>query len=338
MISAFKKLCLVFVAVLYTGPLNLAAQTIEHKVTPRVIDVDVSARDIIEETITLENLSSSKITIYPTVNAVVVDEGGDVIAFTPPSMSDNSITVTSWIEITRAGIELIPNEKREVPLTLRIHPEAKSGVYHAFIGFGAGQNRDVAERQVNKGSAPGTIVTIAVAQDQTEFMKLNAFTVARFVTTPDNNAISYHLTNPGETTIIPRGEIIISDTRGVEVATVPVNPDSIALDPGQERDFSTPVPIDGLIGKYKAFLSVDYGTEHISSLQDTDFFYVVPWRHLLGAFFVLLFITMLLTLVLARRYRDDDDTDDHSTHTLPLYVRNTVSENKDHDIDLRSSQ
>lgn len=316
-----------------TTPLLSSAQVIQHKVTPRVIDREVEARDIFTETITIENFANHKVDIYPTVNAVEMSAGGDVVDFAEPATADSSVTITNWIELSRRTIELMPGESTQIPLTIKISPNAAPGVYHAFLGFGTGLNRPEAQKQVEQGIAPGVVLTLSIAQHQTEHLKLDEFTVERFVVKNDNDAIRYTVTNTGEAPLTPYGEVVISNARGEEVATVPLQPQELAS--GQTSTFTTTVPTAGLAGKYRAFLSLDYGTEKIDSVYDSVYFYIVPLK-LLALFFALFVAsTGLIVFLLHRRYMDEDDGRDG--HSVPMYVFEGKSKNQEHDINLKGS-
>ncbi|MFT5036572.1 MAG: hypothetical protein ACI9VM_000134 [Candidatus Azotimanducaceae bacterium] len=304
-----------------------------YKVTPRIIDKEVKQRDIFTETISITNERSHQVHLYPSVNAVAVDEGGDISAFTPPSMSDNTQTVTSWLSISRGRLTVGPGKTVEIPVYVKIHPRAEAGVYHVFIGFGTGRNSPEAQKQVASGQAPGVIVTLSVDQKKTEFLKLNKFIVDRFVTSPENSAITYTLSNPGSAAVVPSGEIIISNGRGEEVAAVLVNPNSETLAPGQETTYVIPAPTEDLMGKYKAFLSVDYGSTQLASVYDTAFFYVLPWQKIVILFVVVLVIAVVLTLSWHRRNNAYEYEDDHDE--LPLHIKEDTSEDQDHDINLK---
>lgn len=304
-----------------------------YKVTPRVIDKEVKQRDIFTETITITNNNNYTLNIYATVNAVSVDEGGDIVDFTAPSVSDGTVTPTSWIELKRSRISIPAGGTREVPLGIKIHPKAEAGVYHVLLGFGSGINRPEAERQVKQGTAPTIMLTLSVEQNKTEFLKLSRFLIDRFVTKPENSAITYTLSNPGTADVVPTGEIIFSNSRGEEVATIAVNPNKELLTPGQETTFSTAAPTDDMLGKYKAFLTVDYGTEQLASVYDTAFFYVVPWQKLLIIFLILLIVTTVATVLLHRRMNAGYEEVDHEE--VPLFLSDTQSEEHEHDINLR---
>lgn len=305
-----------------------------YKVVPRVIDKDVMPRDIFTETVTITNNKSHQIHIYASVNEVDLDDGGDIAAFTPPSVSDNSVTPTSWVAISRSRISVQPGQSKEVPIHFKIHPEAKPGVYHVFVGFGNGNNRPIAEKMAAEGRAPGIVVTMSVDQNQTEFLKLGKFIVDKFITKPENNGITYTLSNPGTAEVVPTGEIIFSDSRGEEVAAITINPEGASLAKGQETTYTINAPSEGLFGKYKAFLTIDYGKDHLASVYDTAFFYVIPWQKLLIIFLAILIPILILTIYLHRRLSSDEYEHDGSEE-IPLYIKNSTSVEQEHDINLK---
>lgn len=312
-------------------PFLTYAQT--YKVTPRIIDREVQQRDIFTEIISITNNKTHQINLYPSINVVDLDEGGDVSTFAPRSLSDNTRTISSWLSISRGRLTVPPGQTVEIPLYVKIHPKAESGVYHAFVGFGTGNNRSVAEAQVASGQAPGVVVTLSVDQKQTEFLKLSKFIIDRFVTGPENDAVTYTLSNPGTGEVVPTGEIIFSNGRGEEVASIPVNPNNETLAPGQETTYSIAAPTDDLMGKYKAFLSVDYGSAQLASVYDTAFFYVLPWQKLLIIFVIVLMFVVIIAIMVQRRSVYDTYEGDHDE--LPLYIKDTPSEDKEHDINLK---
>jgi hypothetical protein len=307
-----------------------------YTVAPLVIDANVTRRDIKEFPITITNTGSAPVTIYPTVNNISVDSGGKLEAFLPPVMSDQTRSLASWIEISRAGIDMQPGDVHVITLRLRINPNAEPGEYHAFIGFPYGGNRDEAERKLERGDAPGTVVTVDHTEKRTVLLKLAHFVVDRFVTKPMNDAITYTIRNPGEETLVPYGEVIVYDGKGSEVGAIPVNPDKNEILPGEEKVFVTSAPTEGLFGKYKAFLSVEYGSQNIASVQDTAFFYVFPLKTLLIILGAILVVVVGLSLYVHRKYFDE--VVDDGSESLPLHVRESRSDPLHHDINLRKPE
>ncbi len=303
-----------------------------YSVSPLVIDTKVEARDIITKKITLTNTGAQPVTIYPSVNNISLKEGGTIEAFLPPVASDRTASLASWIEIRRGGIDLQPGEVETIDLTLRINPEPKPGTYHALIGFGYGRNVDEAGAQIINGQAPSTIVTVTIEEKRNELLKLSKFIVDKFVTNSKNEAAVYTFNNPGDETVTPTGEIILYDSTGEEVGVVSVNADGVSIPPGGEHVFTATVPTEGLFGKYKAFLSVEYGSEQRGAVQDTSFFYVLPLKVVLSALFIISIIVIIFSLYLHKKYFDED-TDD--SDRLTFHVRDNHSESKAHDLHLK---
>ncbi len=306
-----------------------------YTVTPLVIDEHVEKRDIKEFTITLTNTGDTPVTIYPTVNNISVTEGGNIQEFLPRVMSDQTASLAAWIEIGRGGIDLRAGDVKTVTLTIRINPNAVHGEYHALVGFPYGGNRDEAERMVARGDAPGTIVSVSLEDKRATLLKLSRFLIDRFVTSSENAAASYSIKNPGEESLVPHGEVIFYDSRGREVGSIAVNPEEITIAPGEEHTFEARVPSEGLFGKYKAFLSVEYGSQNIASVQDTTFFYVLPMRTILIILGVLLVVVVAVSLYVHRRYFDE--VVDDGSELLPVHIRENSSDPLHHDIDLRNT-
>ena len=329
---------LLFSVILCALPVTTAeAVSTMYKVTPRVIDLEVDQRDIFTRTVTIENLASHKVSLFPAVNEVKTDDSEDIIEFVTPSLvEDKDVSPATWVEMPRRVTELMPGEVIEIPVSFRIHQDAKAGNYQLFLGFGTGKNREMAEQQVRDGQAPGVVVTLAVAQNKTEFLKLDRFMIDRFISSPENQAITYTLQNPGEARVLPKGEIIFYNGRGEEVGSMPINENTESLGPNEAKTYQLDAPVDGYLGRYKAFLSVDYGTEQVASVYDTAFFYVIPWRQLLVLFGVVSVFAIIVSVLLHRRLIAKPEGDDqHGAFHLPFHVFDGTSKEEDHDINLK---
>ncbi|MCA9365730.1 hypothetical protein KC723_02450 [Candidatus Kaiserbacteria bacterium] len=329
-----NKIIASFVFILTIFWLATPAIAANYTVSPLLIDHTVEKRTILSETITIKNFEKHQnIRVYASVHEVTLGEGGEIKEFTPPSMSDNTNSVTSWIEINRGRLQIEPGGELKIPMTIRINPKAQPGEYHAFVGFGNGSNRTIAEKKTMDGIAPGVIIRISLDEKKNVFLKLKQFTVDRFITDVSKGGVSYTVTNPGEEAISPSGEIIFYDNRGVEVGAMPVNDSGHVINPGEEYEFTSALPEHAGFGKRKAFLSLEYGTNQLASIHDTAFFYIVPYKQLIIIFLVVLFIAITITLLINRRLTREIDI--HSDD-LPLYVRDGIHKDEaDHDVNLK---
>lgn len=306
---------------------------VSYTVAPLVIDVEGEARDILEYDITLTNNGGQPVTVYPSVNNISIEKGGTAEHYQQPVQSDRTTSLASWIEIPRSGVKLPVGETKIIPLRIRVNPNPEPGEYHARLGFGSGRNVDIAQQMVSSGRAPSTVITLTIVDKKSEYLKLSRFIVDRFVTSKDNESVTYTLNNPGDEMLAPTGEIIFYDKRGVEIAAVPVNAGLEKIQPGGEKEFKTTVPIDDMFGKYKAFLSVEYGNSQLASVQDTTFFYVFPVKMILILLGIVSVLVIIGSLYVHKRYLDDAVEDD--SDYLPLHIRESRSETKEHDIDLK---
>ncbi len=303
-----------------------------YSVRPLVADFSLEPRGIANQTITIQNNSSRLQRVYATVNAVSVDGAGSITDFIPRSRASNTDTITSWIEISRARIEVAPQDTVEIPLRIQVHPQAKPGVYHAFIGLAPGRNREAAEEVVRSGQAPGTIVRIEIQDDRTAYLRLDNFVTDRFVFNSANSEFVYVIENPSDTALVPKGELIVYDSRGREVGAVAVNPENISIAPGDTHRFAEQVPDMSGLGRHRALLSINYGDGQRASLNDTIFFHQVPLQTLLLLFFFSLVVACAVAYVVHRRYAVV--VDDHDLVAL-YHSPDRVSAPADHDVDLR---
>lgn len=305
-----------------------------YSITPLIIEQTAAPRDMFEESVKITNTTDRKLRIFPTVNQITLGDEGEIKEFIPASMSDNTTSVTSWIEVTRGRVEINPGETLKLPVMITINPNAKPGEYYVFLGLAEGSKRDEAEVKVMAGTAPGVVIRIELADTKNEYLRLSSYRVDRFVTDESKAQVVYEVENIGDITIVPRGEIILYDVRGTEVGSLSINTDEISVPPGERVSFTSPLPEVGFIGKFKAFLALEYGVAQAATIYDTTYFTVVPLQTLLITFAILLGVSLVSALYYHRTRLREDDIDEEGDVTM--YVRPGVaSTDKDHDINLK---
>lgn len=324
---------LIIVALLFVP---FFGQASTYTVTPPVIEHEVEPRDIIEDSIKITNTDSVPVKIFPSVHIITLGDDGSIKTFESPVMTDQTKTVTSWLAISRARIELAPGESIKVPLTTTVNPNAVSGDYYAFVGFGSGDKRDEAEAAVLAGQAPGVTVRISIVDKANEYLRLQEFFIDRYITNTDSVPVTYELQNIGSKPVKPSGEVVLYDVRGREVAAVAINTDGRMINPNETVTFETSIPNTKTYGRHKAFLNIEYGESLRANLYDTTFFTIVPIKMLLAIFGLLLLLTLLITLMYIMRSRKGHkDVEDDS---VAMYVRSGVhSETQHHDVNLKNN-
>jgi hypothetical protein len=303
-------------------------------ISPLIIDRTTENRDIITENITLTNRSSRPLRIYATVNGISLSGAGEIESFVSPAMSDRTTSLTSWIEISRARLEIPAESSIQVPLTIRINPNAEPGSYHAFIGFASGHNRDVAEEIVLRGGSQGVIVRVSINEKRNEQLQLIGYTTSRFAAFGGKQSVKFTLRNNGGVPLMPDGEIIIYDSRGREVGAVDVALSTSVISPGEEYEFTADLPPTPGLGRHKAYLTVDYGARR-AAVHDTTFFVSIPWFLI----FILIgsILLILLSIVMITRSRGVVAYNSDNVNEVGFLVRPRKSHTSyDHDINLKN--
>lgn len=306
-------------------------------IRPFLLDLNLQQREATTETILVTNDKSYKQAIFATVNEISVDDTGEIKKFESPAMSDRTNTVTSWISVTRGRIEIDPGGEVEVPLTIKVPPNAVAGEYHAFIGFVPTSKRFQAEAKALAGEADGVIVKVTIKSTDEEYIRISGFMVDRFITSDDKRLIEIEVDNVGDITTVPTGELIFFNSRGEEVTSIPVNEQALAIRAGESDIITAEVPLESTIGRYKANLSLQYGENQRATVYDSTQFYMLPLHILILVFGVVLLLIFFLIL-LFRRAGKHAPVDMTEGEELSFYVRDGHEPNpQDHDIDLKEN-
>ena len=325
--------CVLVLSCLVVAPAYTFASDVV--INPIFIDLEVEGRDSITKDITLKNETDSKLVLYATVNEVAVNTTGEIMQFITPAMTDRTDTVTSWIEITRGRIELEPKETKIVPLTVKINAYAKSGDYHAFIGFVSASKRFEAEAVALRGDANGVILKVAVEEKTDELLRINSFLIDRFVFNEAGSNIDLEIKNEGDSPVSPSGEIIFYNSRGEEISSVPVTVDGESIPGGESRTVSTKIPFNKELGRFKANVLLNYGTNQQAAVFNTTQFFMVPLPIVIGILIAIVIFSLLLTYLLRRAFNDEVRSGD-AENELPFRIRNDREhQEKDHDIHIK---
>ena len=285
----------VFIGVVLSA-FPLCAFAADLGVTPVVVDDKAKARDILKRSITIQNTSNRKLNLYPSVNDVHPEDGKAPFV-SAQSADDRADSLANWIELARGVVELGPGEERTLPFVVRVSPNAVPGTYHAMITLGEGGDRGSAEASTPLANVT---VNVEVQEDSKEFLQLNTFKTDTLFFSGDDVLFNYQLENIGNQALQPKGEVRIYNRKGEEVASIQVNPDGKTFGPDQQIQLASVWSAASGFGKYKAFLNIDYGANQPASVQDTVFFWIVPWQQLIGMIIASLIAVIFLALYFHR--------------------------------------
>jgi hypothetical protein len=291
--SLFVFFALVSIASLARAPFFALAAPSVFSVSPLIFDEKAKPRDILKESIGVMNNSTGRsINLYAFVNNV--DPTAGVEGFQSASEANLGTSLANWIEISRGSIDLMPGEKREIPLLIQVNLRASAGHYHAFISFAEGSTRDEAERKVKEGST--VAVNVEILDDAKEALELKSFVSANTFITGKKASFKYDIQNIGNRSVSPKGQVRIFNRSGEEVAALDVNQQGATLEPNTSSQLASAWDAGSRFGRYKAMLDVDYGDKQRGTLQDTVFFWLIPWKEMLAIFFSLGVVILSLTM------------------------------------------
>jgi hypothetical protein len=182
------------------------------------------------------------------------------------------------------------------------------------------------------GNAQGVIVKLSLEDKFSESLRISKFNLDRFVITDSDRLIEVELSNDGERSIVPDGEIVFYNSSGQEFSSKIVNTEGIDIPPGESRELIFKLPFEGGLGKFKANLAIQYGQNQTASVFDTAQFFVFPLPWVLVAIAVIIILSLLLTYLIRKVFSGDNSENDQ----VPLYVRKDREHiPKDHDINLQ---
>jgi len=334
------KYILATVTFILLGWLVLApatTQAAEVTVRPFFVDHTLTPGESITEQIKITSQANPnrKSTIFTTVNEITVGTSGEIKEFTSATDLDRTSAITSWIEISRGAIDLLGGESTEIPITVTVHPYAKPGEYHAFIGFVDTTKRHLAESVALSGAADGLILKITVVDERTESMKITSTVVERIINKPEQEQISVTVVNHGDVASAPTGEVIFYNNRGFEVDSKHINDAGSTIAPGDEQIFTVAIPVTE-VGKFKANVQLNYGSQLASLSDSVTFFFIPVWLMvLIGVALLALAVGLALLFRRASQFAGIPEQGEDVT----MFIKDSHEANpKDHDIDLKNNQ
>ena len=172
-------------------------------------------------------------------------------------------------------------------------------MYEELITFALGNKRD--EAASNLALSPKIAVNLEVLDDKKEILELEYFSADKTFFYDFPVAFSYSLANIGNVPIIPNGQLRIYNRRGQEIDTIELNQTLLQINPGEKHAWYPNWNPGTGFGRYKALLNIRYGTNQPIVLQDTVFFWIIPWFKMLLFFGILAGILIIVAIELHKR-------------------------------------
>jgi len=268
-------------------------------VNPSVIDEDFQKSDIGKYSIKLKNHTDRKLDIYAMVNNISQVDGR--LKFDTVSSKEKAISAANWILIRRGVIELMPYEEVSVPLEIRVATNAVPDRYYVSLSFPVGPNRAGAQNNMRSKSYAETRINIDVSENIVEKVRIKKFATTKNLYLNKIVDFDLSLENYGNRKIDPFGFIYIFNRNGAEVAKIEIAKGSHILGLDQFNEIKKTWSDNVGLGKYKARIELEYGSMGTRDLQDTLFFWVLPWKILLSFVALTVALLVILTVVIFKK-------------------------------------
>lgn len=266
-------------------------------VSPQVIDENAKAKDVLEYDIKLINNTERKASVYALVYDLAAD--GTQLNFVDYYNLSKATSLARWISIKRSETDINIGEEIVLPLKIEVNMNAMPGKYHAYIIFSQGPNQPEAAIASLSANQPKLLVNINVEDDVVEKTQLVKFIADKNIFWSYPVGFLLEMKNIGNRPIAPVGSIMIYDRRGQEMENILINENAKPVNTDTSISYLAKTDKNIGIGKFKAKLILEYGDKSKRDIEETVFFWILPWKLavITLAIIFFLFITLIVLLV-----------------------------------------
>jgi hypothetical protein len=289
------------IGILLTTPLGVFAAGLSLSVTPTLFEMSAVPSQSWQSSIKVINNNPQELTVYASVvNFAPQGENGQGKFLPVFEEFTEGKTLAEWITVSDDAFLIQPESSTNIPLQITIPPDASPGGHFAAILIGTKPPQSDSAVRVQTAQIVTSLFFVRIAGDVVENGSIRTFRpLHSFVDTPEID-FEVRFENKGNVHLQPQGEIIITNMWGKERGIVPINqqthfgnvlPESIRkfnFTWKGEQSFTD-------IGRYKAVLTLAYGTDSRQFSTQTTHFWVVPIKSVLLVLGTILSIVFLIT-------------------------------------------
>ena len=275
-------------------PTSVSAQnSLVLSVSPTLFEMTANPNQTWSSSVRVINANPYPITVYADpVNFAPADESGQGTLLPILESEAAGETLAEWISITQDEIEVPAEQTISVPFTISVPDSAAPGGHFAAILIGTRQPAGITDRPtVETSQVVTSLVFLRVSGDIVEAGSIREFTSDRQVYESADARFAIRFENTGNVHIQPQGEIEIRNMWGQERGIIPINknsqfgnvlPESIRT---YQYTWSTNWSLAD-IGRHAATVTLVYGENNRQFVDAVTYFWVIPWKLLLGTIFV----------------------------------------------------
>jgi hypothetical protein len=285
---------------------NNVGQALE--IAPPVLNLTVDPGETVTANIKLRSVASGQLYVTSQINDFVAagEDGTPKILLNEEEREEpNPYSIKDWIDPLQEML-LEPRELQDLQVTIRVPGNASPGGYFGVVRFTA-VPPELRGTGVSLSASLGTLMLVRVSGDAKESIEVEEFYASRdgkrgslFESTPVE--FVQRLKNTGNIHLQPRGQVVIKDMFGKNVAGVNINQPPRNVLPASIRKFEqaldeSQLGTKKLFGRYKAELTVTYGDNNDKTVTSELVFWVIPWRLILAV------VVALVVGLIAQRHQ-----------------------------------
>ena len=260
-------------------------------VSPVFQEVVFGAEDTKTEfLVTLKNETLEAMTLRPSVvDFGSLDESGGVAFLGQSENLERKYSLASWMRPEKDVLFLDSGETEELRVAIENRETLSPGGHYGAVLFKIGDETDVSEKE-NQVAVQQLVSVLVFAKKQggeVYHLELGESNWSRnFFITPSR--VELHFQNSGNTHVVPRGTIVLTDPLGRKIAKGVINQESGFLLPETLRTY--PVALQNLSqafmpGKYTLTIAYRYdGKEDVVTREMSHLLF--PWQGLMGVMLV----------------------------------------------------
>lgn len=301
--NRLRNTLLLFSLVLYAiVPVRAFSQSegLSLSVSPTLFQMSAVPEQLWNSGVKVINNNPHELTVYAqVVNFAPQGETGQGKFLPVFEKATEGTTLAEWVAITSEPIVIEAEKSATIPFTVSVPKDAAPGGHFAAIMVGTKPPESSSVVRVSTSQIVTSLFFVRIAGDVIEDGSIREFRLQdTFVDSPKAE-FEVRFENKGNVHLQPQGEIVITNMWGKERGVIPINhqthfgnvlPTSIRkfeFSWKGEQSFSD-------IGRYKAVLTLAYGTEERKFETTTDYFYVIPVKATLFVFTVFTAFVLLL--------------------------------------------
>lgn len=329
--TRFRKIFFkIFLSIIFLALLIPVSSTRALTISPPVIEIDADPGSTVKEKIKIVNTTEQPQIFY--LSAADFTSGGE--AGEPTFLDEEQIpegyaySLSPWLKFSDEQIFLPAWEKAEITVTIDVPQGAVPGGHYGVVFFETRAPEVTTEIGVGVASKIGTLVLLRVSGKAVEQGKIIDFNTSALKQRFNRRPITFYtrFENTGNVHLKPYGKIDIYNMLGRLVISLEVNSSGGNVLPDSVRKFEVIWQSSKLagettggflkrfwqevkkekqgfgFGKYRASLSLDFGTEGQTSNANLEF-WMFPWRLMLLIVIILALVILLLTVGVKRYNR-----------------------------------